>query len=314
VPLAIDASSDSMLVARAEIPVNIPSSILSVRGSVGNTSTTLPANSSLVPEGVLWAPSGMQEAFTQEEKDALVSQVPPAGRIQPKDFAFLYAGGKFHLFYIRLNMWDPLYRQQPGNADNTEKNFGHAVSTDLNHWTWVDSTRDTTVLQVRPGKWDNFHVWAPSIVQTDTGFTMIYTGVQQGGGRQHQQIGRATSPDLFNWTRYDTPILTVFDVPWAKRGTVVGAGQQLRDPFVMPDPANAGRWLMYFVAVDTTTQASMAVGVARSTGDLSHWTADQTPLRSTDSTYLAATRVESPCAFAHGNRWWLFFSPVDPAD
>jgi hypothetical protein len=311
-PLAIIARTESTLVGSAEIPVNIPSSVLHLRGSAGEANKTLPANTSLQPQNVQWVPSGMREAFTQEEKDSLGSMVPPNGRIQPKDFAFLYAGGKFHLFYIRLNMWDPYYRQHPGATDSTEKNFGHAVSTNLTDWDWVVPTRDTTVLQVRPGKWDDFHVWAPSIVQTDTNFVMFYTGVQLVGARQHQQIGLATSPDLINWTRYDAPILSVLDIPWAKKGTVVGLGQQLRDPFVMPDPANAGHWLMYFVAVDTSTQASMAVGVARSSGDFFRWTADQNPLRSTDSTHLAARRVESPHAFSHGDRWWLFFSPVDP--
>jgi len=130
VPLAIDARSDSALVASATIPVNIPSSILRVSGAAGATSTSLPANTSLQPQNVEWVPSYMQEAFTQQEKDSLVSRVPPNGRIQPKDFAFLYARGKFHLFYIRHNMWDPFYRAT-SLADSTEKNFGHAVSTDL---------------------------------------------------------------------------------------------------------------------------------------------------------------------------------------
>ena len=89
--------------------------------------------------------------------------------------------------------------------------------------------------------------------------------------------------------------------------------QQLRDPFVMPDTARAGEWLMYFVAVDSAKAPAMAVGVARSNGDLTHWEADGHPLRSTDSTAThGAFMVESPHVFPHGNHWWLFFTTGAP--
>jgi hypothetical protein len=83
-------------------------------------------------------------------------------------------------------------------------------------------------------------------------------------------------------------------------------GQQLRDPFVTPDPLHPGQWLMYFVAVDKERAPQMAVGVARST-DLRHWTADKRPLLSTERATLQgpATVVESPHVFQRNGNWWL---------
>lgn len=182
-------------------------------------------------------------------------------------------------------------------------------------------------LTVRPGKFDEFHVWAPTIVQRGPTFWMFYTGVRDESGRRHQRIGVATSTDLNTWTPADDPVLTSPDVPWAKKNPVVYDGQQLRDPFVMEDPVNSGKWLMYFVAVDSLSGSKMAVGVARS-ADLVHWTADPDSLGSTQkSTFQGATTiVESPHVFRHNGQWWMpytvggdqvFFetsASVDPTD
>lgn len=190
---------------------------------------------------------------------------------------------------------------------------------------------DTVALTTvgRSGHFDDFHVWAPHIVQLGPTFYMFYTGVHRDGvGQpQHQRIGIATytpsSSDLNlqHWQPASDPILTALDVPWAKKdlsGTKYAGAQQLRDPFVMEDPVHSGKWLMYFVAVDslssTLTNPRMAVGVARSDRLFGGtWTADLQPIRRTqDPTSDGETKVvESPHVFRRHGQWWLPYTVSD---
>jgi sucrose-6-phosphate hydrolase SacC (GH32 family) len=112
----------------------------------------------------------------------------------PKDFAFLKKDGVYHLFYIRHN--DSL----PNAA--TEKDFGHAVSTDLYHWQQLPP-----VMAVDPTGWDNQHVWAPHILYSLGLYWMYYTGVTQRPPQyvETQRIGLAVSTDLMDWQRLETP-------------------------------------------------------------------------------------------------------------
>jgi hypothetical protein len=238
--------------------------------------------------------------------------VPTNGlRILPKDFALVPGGdfgpnnnALFHLFYTRQ---DTLIENRGGHGQGaglTEKNIGHAISNDLQHWTIVD----TAAITARPGLFDGMHVWAPTIVRSGTTYTMFYTGVDAVG---EQSIGIATSPDLVHWIQGPAPMLRVSDIPWADpHPDSTGAlalyfgVPQLRDPFVLRYPDLQNQWLMYFVAVDRSMTPALAVGVARSTGDLRSWTADPVPLACTEWPY-GARIVESPHVFARNGSWWL---------
>ena len=107
--------------------------------------------------------------------------------------------------------------------DSTERDIGHAVSTDLVTWTQLDS-----VLPIRPDNWDNFHVWSPSLLQNDGTWYMFYTGVTAvpgpGSGSELQRIGVATSTDLFSWQRYDQPAYSGTMVPWVFSDSSTYAG------------------------------------------------------------------------------------------
>ena len=78
----------------------------------------------------------------------------PGSPIRPKDFTLLKRDGVYHLFYIRNNTSLP--------ASQSERDFGHAVSVDLYHWTQLPP-----VMRVDTLGWDNEHVWAPHIVERD---------------------------------------------------------------------------------------------------------------------------------------------------
>lgn len=336
-PLAITSRTDGSVTGTASVAALLPACQASV-GVVGSavSAASLPADEEPASE----SPQSCSAQYFEE----LLQPPPPLHgyTIQPKDFAFTrgfvdqstnrYA---LHLFYIRHNYW--YYPPPPAvqHPELDEKNIGHIWTTDFNSWYGPGGLNkpDTVALTVRSGKFDAFHVWAPTIVQRGPTFWMFYTGVsneqvQPGVFRQHQRIGRATSTDLITWTPADGPVLTAPQIPWASKNPLAyGGSQQLRDPFVMEDPVNPGQWLMYFVAVDSIRAPKMAVGVAKST-DLLTWQALQDPFSSTERpTFQGATNVvESPHVFSRNGQWWMpytvngdqiFFettTSADPAD
>lgn len=212
-----------------------------------------------------------------------------------KDFALIKRDGLYHLFYIRHNMGLP--------DDSTETDLGHATSEDLYAWTEHDP-----VLAVRPGEWDGSHVWAPSIVERDGVYYLFYTGVRDEPGLPGaaQRIGIATSTDLDHWNRLDAPVRSPVDAPWAVADSTTSAAP-FRDPFVMPDPATPGGWLMYLSAAPASDPTSMVVDVARSGGDLTSWS-DLGPLWITHRSWSWNDIVESPHLFEHDGLWYLFFT------
>ena len=214
----------------------------------------------------------------------------------PRDFAFIYAQGLFHLFYIRHAM-------NVVHDDSTEIDFGHAVSQDLTNWTQRDP-----ILHVRPGSWDDLHVWAPSIIQRDGTYHLYYAGVTRVpyAYSLYQRIGVATSEDLETWTRYDAPVYGGNQAPWAFADSSRYEGCQFRDPHVIEDPTRSDAWLMYYSATPREAANQLIVGVARNGMGLTAWE-DLKPLWNTDAAHFQGF-TESPCMFPHGGRWYLFFS------
>jgi glycosyl hydrolase family 43/flagellar hook capping protein FlgD len=212
--------------------------------------------------------------------------------IQPKDFSIVASRDSFHIFYIRQDM--------NLSFDATSKTLGHQRSRDLNTWLLVDKA----AVRARPGRWDGAHVWAPSILKkpADITYYMFYTGVDAAGG---QRIGVATSMNLNVWNQDTTQIYWQKKVPWTVQDSTSSDGQQFRDPFVMPHPDSAGKYLMYFSTVSEDRRPRYVVGFATSDGDLRVWR-NPLPLWNTDFIHSGARIVESPHAFADpGGRWWL---------
>jgi predicted GH43/DUF377 family glycosyl hydrolase len=220
--------------------------------------------------------------------------IPPAP-YWAKDFAVVKKDGVYHLFYIERNTTLP--------QAETERDFGHAVSYDLIHW-----TQAPPILAVRDSSWDNMHVWAPSIVEHNGVYTMFYAGVtsQPDVYRAYQRIGIATSTDLYNWTREDQPLFSCDQVPWAFCDSL-DALTSMRDPYVMPDPTTPGRWLMYYTANAAGDSLNELIGVAQSDSTLRNWT-DLKPLWNTFHSYTGAGLAESPHVFQHDGLWYLFYT------
>ncbi|HEX6140452.1 MAG TPA: hypothetical protein VF013_08345 [Candidatus Limnocylindria bacterium] len=105
------------------------------------------------------------------------------------------------------------------------------------------------ILELGPaGSWDAAgHSW-PSVVRTDAGYLMFFTGLDERGANGAGSIGLATSSDGKSWVKRDEPVMTA-QADWEDgsldRPRVVSAGQGL---------------LMVYAGRDLTKR-----GVARST-------------------------------------------------
>jgi hypothetical protein len=219
----------------------------------------------------------------------------PGGTIRPKDFSLVKKDGYYHLFFIRNNTTKP--------AALTETDFGHAISTDFYHWTQLP-----VAFAVDLGEWDNVHIWAPSVFEHDGLWWMFYTGVTSWPGEYAgtQRIGVAVSSDLVTWNRYAEPVFDASRTSWGwwNPGSSTPA---FRDPFVMPDPAHPGGWLMYYTGSYGADTAATVVGVASSDGDLGVWQ-DLKPLLITWRAYTFNVLTESPHIFRHNDLWYLFLT------
>lgn len=235
----------------------------------------------------------------------------------PKDFTILQRDGVFHALYIMTNR---ALRTGGGNLGEhlNERRFGHAVSTDLVSWTFVDS-----LFGVNPGGFDKHHVWAPTLIWADGRYWMFYTGVEDtlinGSWQRHrQQLGLAWTHDFTLWGRMPTPVFRCGppDSPWAEC-----AEGGLRDPFVIrADTSAAGAgWFMYFATKPSSAPPGYyhpwgyLVGAASGhDGDMTYWQ-DFGPNWSTYRTYQGlpselTDKVESPHVFHHAGQWHLFFT------
>ena len=243
---------------------------------------------------------GALASLLQAPPAAGAAWMTPPTPYRPKDFTLVKKDGVYHLFYIRHNYSTP--------PVPTEIDFGHATSYDLYNW-----TQQPPILPVRPDNWDNLHVWAPTIVQTDSTYTMLYCGVtdQPGLYNSYQRIGMATSADLYDWTRLDQPVFSCDQVPWAVCDSTNFVETGFRDPFVMPDPAHPGGWLMAYTANSATDSASEVIALAASSGDPTSWS-DVKPLWITWLPTSGSSFAESPHIFPHNGLWFVFFTVDGP--
>ena len=126
---------------------------------------------------------------------------PVGGRVA--DFGTGRLNGRDHFFYIerRLQEGTPFY---PGH----EIYFGHASTPDFFEWEVHDPA-----LVIRPGTWEEAHLWAPVLLRNGDGFIMAYTGLNR---HLCQNLGLASSRDMFEWKRWPSnPISPAKGAPWA---------------------------------------------------------------------------------------------------
>jgi hypothetical protein len=245
----------------------------------------------------------------------------PAPSYRAKDFTIVEWGGQFHLFYTRVQRHVPFHVGSGANQVLNETSFGHAVSSDLETWTELD-----TVLSVRPGAWDQHHVWAPSAVTDGSAVYLFYGGVTDSltaAGNwipRFQRIGAAMAADanLQVWFRTGGPVWQpcagggLPGVSWATCMPywMVGTAD-FRDPYVLePDSKVPGSpYHLFYTARVRTDQFNYVAGVAQAANALGAWS-DLGALW--DTHYPPQnSKVESPHVLRHDEQLHLFFSGDD---
>lgn len=167
------------------------------------------------------------------------------------DFAVAERKGRHHFFYIerRLQEGTPFY---PGH----EIFFGHASTGNFFDWEVHDP-----VMLVRPGTWEEAHVWAPVILRRGDEYIMAYTGLNR---HLSQNIGLASSHDLSEWKRWETnPISPCKGRPWAAwwEDRICSC----RDPDLFEDDRQI--WMIYTA---NTKEGASCIALA-GTKDLRRW-------------------------------------------
>lgn len=291
--LALSNQTDTTITGSATVYATLPASVFVASGTTGTGIAPIPA-----------------ESVSPPPLDPLVKTYyfyPPVP-YRPKDFAFVYGQNAFHLFYINHDTTSSVTE-----AAN-EKTFQHVTSTDLSTW-----SSPVTAFHVSATGWDAGHVWAPSIIQRGNTYYLYYTGVD-GSGNQRTGVATSTNLNDTTWTRWSSnPIFSATSTSWINRDPQhlpYLHQQQLRDPFVMEDPHDRSRWLMYYVALTDTSDQAMAVGVARSdSASATAWT-DIGPIATTLGNVNSTSDwlIESPHVVyrqetgSYPSMWWLMYT------
>ncbi len=207
-----------------------------------------------------------------------------------KDHTLVYFHGQYHIFYIVGNKGEGW--GDPGN----EVDFGHASSPDLIHW-----TQHPRILNIVPGTWKERNLWAPHVFEHDGTFTLAYTGVDNDVA---QQIGLATSSDLFDWTDLSTTEAAFRpDTTWAE--WTLGTWADCRDPYLRR--MQNGEWMMVATAQTNaaygggTKLGALALGTS---GDGLSWADAGAPFAANDGPRV----LESPSIYSSGGKHYLLFT------
>jgi hypothetical protein len=248
----------------------------------------------------------------------------PAASYRAKDFSLVEWNGKFHLFYTRVRRHSAFHSGSGATEILNETSIGHAVSNDLETWTELD-----TILPIRPGQWDEHHVWAPSVAISGGTAYLFYGGVRDSQTSisppiwipRFQKIGMAmsTDADLQIWFRWAAPIYQPCadggfpGVPWSTcmPYSFVGTAD-FRDPFVLPpDPASGSSdFQLFFTARPRMDQFNYVVGLAQAATPLAGGWSDGGALWDTHFPPVNS-KVESPHVFRSDGKHHLFFSGDD---
>ncbi len=167
------------------------------------------------------------------------------------DFCTVHHEGRDHFFYIerRLREGTPFF---PGH----EIYFGHASTADFLKWEVHDP-----VMLIRPGTWEEAHVWAPFILRNGGEYIMVYTGLNR---HLSQDLGLASSSDLFDWKRWaSNPISPAKGRDWSAWWTDDICS--CRDPHMFRHDGRV--WLIY----TANTKEGASCLALTSTTDFRQW-------------------------------------------
>jgi predicted GH43/DUF377 family glycosyl hydrolase len=155
------------------------------------------------PDGLNWTEVTEEPVLTTDEVSyARVAALAASVLVEDDGTWVLY-------FYI----WDE------SSWPTSSGSIGRATASDpLRPW----MPADAPILEPgSEGEWDELQVSRPTVVRTDDGYVMYYTGMNAEGS---VSIGMATSEDGVIWTKYDDAVTS--DAPYAESDPVFIAADE----------------------------------------------------------------------------------------
>jgi subtilisin family serine protease len=162
-------------------------------------------------------------------------------------------------------------------------------------------------------EWDGGWIFPNSVIQTDEGYVLYYTG--GGIAPVRSKIGRATSPNGIVWTKYDDPGTP--GSPYAESDPVLWPGLpdawDYRYAFRSSVRQTAGGWEMFYGGYGSLFLSS-AIGYASSPDGI-HWTKDtRNPILQPKDEPLAAAYLQNPSSVQAGSTDWLYYDDMEYFD
>jgi len=140
---------------------------------------------------------------------------------------------------------------------------GVAASGDGLAWTRAQEKYILSVHEPEVGEWEKHCIYQPWLVEHDSTFYNFYNAKHMPDWVE--QMGLATSKDLFNWQRFEgNPVVRVR--PGMSDAKFCSDGKVFRD---------GDHWIMFYFGVDGEGNAHIMAAFSR---DLLHWTAHPEPL------------------------------------
>lgn len=143
------------------------------------------------------------------------------------DFWIADDGAAYHLYYLHAP-------RSLGHSDLRHRSacVGHAVSTDLGHWTDLGPV----LARGEEGAFDATATWTGCVVRGDDGlWRMFYTGARfldENGPANVETVGLAVSDDLRVWRKRPGPLLAADSRWYETLGSSGWPEEAWRDPWV----------------------------------------------------------------------------------
>jgi len=232
-----------------------------------------------------------EEAAGQEDEE-MPDMQPETEQTEGEDMAQAAntdKEAKIHYSPEGYCMWDNWYVERDGEihlihlkglaggmdydaAKENRRGYGHAVSTDLVHWS---EQADILSLEESTNPLDRDFRYTGCTIERNGVYYTFYT-MRKGQG---QRIGVATSEDLYEWEEYEGNPVLVPDEKWfitfanenVSNHAAWGATVDCRDMLVIEDKEGEGYWGYFVASADTgRTSPTAVIGVAYSY-DLLEW-------------------------------------------
>jgi len=214
------------------------------------------------------------------------------------DFWMIKSKKYYHLFHLQAP------RNLPSSNDRHEfASIGHAVSSDLYHW-----TDEGTVLEKGSGgSWDDTSLWTGSTIKKDDLFYMFYTSRSSTERRKIQRIGVAISKDLRQWEKYANNPIIEADSQWYETSHISEDGQEhWRDPYIIYHPTE-GIYYAFICARVNFGESNSRGCIGRAiSNDLLNWKVIGPATES--GKYM---QMEVPDVHIHNGHCYLVFSTTN---